>query len=95
VSRQEVRVALEVLAEEYRHDSLGAGYYTDFGPFRDAAEADRVRLELEDAAEKYLRAAGFSPSVVSQAAENYAAEEVQSWRDAAGFAVYHVDKNPR
>lgn len=86
MSREEVRDALEMLAEDFRCDWLRAGYHTGYQPFRDQEDAARVLLELEDAAEKYLRRAGFGGEAIREAASRYAAEEVEGWR---------VDKNPR
>ena len=97
VSREEwVADALELLWGEFRHDSLRASHYTDCQPLEDG-EHDRVRLELEDAAEQYLRGevlylrGQVSPireepvypaEVVREAARRYAAGELASWAAA-------------
>ena len=102
MSREEwVADALGLLWGEFRHDTLGAGYYTDYQPLQDG-DRDRVRWALEDAAESYLRGElssireepVYSAEVVREAARKYAAGELASWAAEADCPVYQVDSNP-
>jgi hypothetical protein len=102
MSRDElIRDALELLWGEFRHDTLGAGYYTDYQPLQDG-DHDRVRWELEDAAERYLRGElssireepVYPAEVVREAARKYAAGELASYAAEAESPVYQVDSNP-
>ena len=93
---REVREAVEILHGEFRKDCLRASFYTDFQPFADAKDRERVRGELEGASEAYLReGGGYSAEVVSEAAKRYAADELKGWDKAdGGGGVYCVDAWP-
>lgn len=100
---REVREAVEILHGEFRRDFLRASFYTDFRPFEDANDRERVRGELEDDAEAYLRdgedyfpegECPYSEEVIREAAKRYAADELESWDKADGDNVYHADAWP-
>lgn len=102
MSREEwIADALELLWSEFRHDSLRAGYYTDYQPLRDG-DHDRVRWGLEDAAAQYLRGELssireepiYSAEVIREAARKYAAGELASYAAEPDYSVYQVDSNP-